>query len=270
MKLLAIIATLITLVVIGVWQLRTPEPSESPQPGKGAESSNAESARNSDIAESQGPGSEAVRGRLFDPGYENDPELIAAAKAAGLPPACVIAVAKFWRYQIPLEPSACPSPYEAALRDAKGPVYPRPGQSHPYDQYSNSKLETMAMFDPAAAMILARRVEDDQRSLHYYERALVLTGNPQPLVEWLNYRIGGVSIAADGTIDVKEAKLSYKIYLVASEFGLGEGVAEHYEQQLLAAGADITATKAKAERITNQIKAERRGLFPNANNKEET
>ena len=265
MRNVLLIVMLLTLG-IGLWSLQSsdqPGPQNTPYSEKDVPpSAGVKADEDEDKVNLKGHPFELDRDRLFDRGYENDPELQAFAKAHDTPPACIIALAKYKLHGIPVEPGVCPNPYEASLKPAEGPVLPGPRDPHPYDQYPDASLKAMAEYDPAAALIFARRVENDQVSLRYYERALVLTGNPQPLVEWLNYRTAGENFSTNETIDVDQAKVGYKIYLVTSAFGLGKGVAEDYEERLVGAGVDIDAVKAEAEEITERIKKERNSLFP--------
>lgn len=267
MRNVLLIVSLLALVGIGLWTFRSSDELASPKPSESVQdvppNTRAKANESEDRVKLEGDSFELDRDRLFDRGYENDPELQAFAEAHDTPPACIIALAKHKFHGIPMEDGACPDPYQASLKAAEGPALPGPSDPHPYEQYSDASLKAMAEYDPAAALIYARRVENDQVSLHYYERALVLTGNPQPLVEWLNYRTPGENFSANESIDVDQARVGYRIYLVTSAFGLGEGVAEDYEDRLVTAGVDVDAVRAEAEEITERIKKERNSLFPN-------
>ena len=120
-----------------------------------------------------------------------------------------------------------------------------PGTEHPYGVYSDADLEVMATASPEAAIILARRTVDDDESRHLYEQAVVLSGNPRPLEEWLLLRHGGVEYI-DGELNVETAKIGYEIYLILAKFEYGHEGRRMYRQALTDAGVDLKPIKQKA------------------------
>lgn len=211
---------------------------------------------------------------LNDRSYENDPGIQEVARILDLSPACVIASAKYKLYKTQVPEGVCPT-QEYKATSSVTEVIPGPNDSHPYDNFSIEKLKTMSEYDPAAAIVLARKVEGNQESLRYYEKALILTGNPMPLIEWLNYRTPGEKLAPGELVDVEQAKLGFKIYLVVGAFDAGqggEGVAESYQERLTSVGVNLEPTKKEAAEIIARIKKERNILFPdsNSNNSQES
>lgn len=198
--------------------------------------------------------------RLYEKSYENDPGVIAMAKALEITPQCLIALGKSVDDGISVPAGVCDK-----HADANEIALPRPGEPTSYDQYTNAQLEGYATSDPVAAVVLARRLEDDEESRFYYERAVVLTGSPQPLMEWLHYRNTGVMhYDADGKLtDIKKAKTGYETYLIAAAFGMDGGIAAWYAEELRKAGVDPTSVRQSAQARINELRRQREAFAPN-------
>ena len=191
--------------------------------------------------------------RLFDRAYENDPDVQAIASKAGVPPACVIAAAKHALHQTPIEEGDCPQPGDVGTFPTLAV-----GATHPYNQYSNSELESLATSEPAAAVILARRTESDAEAREWYERAVVLSGIAEPLIEWMTNRsVGGLSFD-DGGLDVEYAKRGYELSLTAAAFGgESDSTIRTYQEKLKSEGVDLAPIEQRAAEQVARLRAER-------------
>jgi hypothetical protein len=130
---------------------------------------------------------------------------------------------------------ACPAPEEEEYDGLAIPV------DHPYHAYSDAELDSLAVSDPVAAVVLARRTESDEEAKKYYERAVALTGKTNPLIEWMYDReVGGLEWEND-VLDVEAAKKGYRMYLAAAEFsGEPDPVIKDFKNALEAEGVDLS------------------------------
>ena len=210
--------------------------------------------------------------RLFDLSYQTDPALVAFAEANNLSVECIVAASKSKLHGIELPEGVCARP---AQPESVAGYLLQPGEyadecefingdevchrvkisDHPYEQYSNSELESLATVSPEAAVILARRLQDNSESEKYYERAVVLSGKPGPLSEWMMHRnIGGLS-RRNGVLDIPKAELGYEIYLTMEALGYPAGSSDEFAQALKEEGIDLTTVRERANsRITRLTK----------------
>ena len=145
------------------------------------------------------------------------------------------------------------------------------------DVYSDEELRNMASTSPEAAVTLARRtVLDKDEAERWYERAVVLSSKPGPLIEWmLHQNIEGIdenSGVLDGDaiavypslllLDVEHAKVAYEISLIAEMLGFEQGVVvEKYEKGLTKEGVDLEPIRKQAEARFAQMTADRMELL---------
>lgn len=274
MKAVALLVILTILVGTGIWLLKDPDQPANPPESSYSKTDvlSSDEGRNQEWGvkkdnQEQELAFELDPDRLFDLSYENDPEFKAMAEKYGTTSSCIIALAKRKLHDIPIDPAACPTNLlEASLEgDTGGPVHPAPGEAHRYDSYSVAQLKRIADYDSEAALVLARKVKDDEISRQYYEKAVVLTGNPIPLLEWLAYRNKGGIHWDHEKLDVKRAKTGYEIYLIVEALGLNGSVAADYKQQMEAVGIDLTSVEQKAAETVARIKERGDVLFPDRN-----
>ena len=203
--------------------------------------------------------------RLYDISYEIDPALTAFAKSIGKSPACVIQLVKLQVEKSDVALDSCsldrdtsadamvvvPGSYETVCKMQGGREYCRRVKvgDHPYEKYSDDQLRSLAESSPEAAVILARRLPDDEQSESYYEKAVALSGRPGPLEEWMLHRNLGGLVHVDGVLDVDKAILGYEIYLTTNRLGgYGASALPEYERVLLDANIDLAPVKDRAER----------------------
>lgn len=203
-----------------------------------------------------GPARKVLRldpARLFERGYENDPDLQAVAKRAGVSTACLIAEMKQALHQIAAPEGLCPP--LGASEDIKTLAV---GTNHPYNRYSNAELESLATAEPAAAVILARRTESDAEARKWYERAVALSGITEPLIEWMYDRGPGALSWTDGVLDVNSAKEGYKTLLVVTALGGYEDpIIETYQRELEEEGVDLEPVEQAAAADADRLRQER-------------
>jgi hypothetical protein len=220
---------------------------------------------------------ELDKNRLFDKAYEADPDLVAFAEANDLSAACVVAVAKNYYHKIDVPDHACPAPGVFA---SNTDIYLLPGeyeevchtvredeicrriktQDHPYEKYSDDELKSLSLSSPEAAVILARRTEDDSASIKYYERAVALSGKPGPLEEWMMHRDTGGIVHINGLLDTEKAKIGFEIYLTIAALGGSDEPAKEYARLLSQNNIDIEPIKKLAAERVASITAQRRAL----------
>lgn len=214
-------------------------------------------------------------GRLYDVAYEADPALIAFATSIGKTPACLIDIVRMQvegstepparcEYKAPSHASdqvVIPGAYETVCRTIGTQEICRRVKvaDHPYEQYSDGELRSLAETSPEAAVILARRSPDDSEAEAYYERAVALSGKPGPLEEWMLHRNLGGLVHIDGSLDVGKAKMGYEIYLTTSRLGYGVEAVAEYERVLIEAEIDLAPIRSRAnerfERLTETREA---------------
>jgi hypothetical protein len=200
---------------------------------------------------------------------ESDPGIIALAKEAGATPRCIV---EGLRAQMELLEYMETNPqfnpihdrYEYAnpvseeciqeRRDrltSSVPAYEI--QNHAYEQYTDGQLEALAPYEADAAVLLARRIEDDRTSRTYYELAAQVTQDAKPLDEWL-LRRGSVEYAND-VLNVDLAKLGYETALIAQAFGSEfSSIREMYREALVEAGVDLAPVEASAGERISELK----------------
>ena len=213
--------------------------------------------------------------RLYDLSYEADPDLVAFANSIGKTPACLVDLVKRQVEGSAEAPLRCtdmppghasnkvviPGTYEMVCRNMGAHEVCRRVKvaDHPYEQYSDAELRSLAQTSPEAAVILARRSQDDSEAEAYYERAVALSGKPGPLVEWMLHRNLGGLVRIGGALDVDKATLGYEIYLTTSRLGYGADAAAEYERILVEANIDLAPVRARAnerfERLTDAREA---------------
>lgn len=214
-------------------------------------------------------------GRLYDLSYETDSGLVAFAESIGKTPACLIDLVKRQVEGSAEAPLRCadrpsghasnkvvtPGTYETVCRNMGAQEVCRRVKvaDHPYERYSDAELRSLAETSPEAAVILARRSQDEGEAEAYYERAVALSGKPGPLEEWMLHRNLGGLVHIGGSLDVDKAKLGYEIYLTTSRLGYGADAAAEYERMLVEANIDLAPIQARAnerfERLTDTREA---------------
>lgn len=137
----------------------------------------------------------------FSSNAENDPQVVALAEATGSSPRCLVEqlraheelleymgtnpefdpVSQEYEYANPVS-EECKQEWWARMREPP-PAYEVNNPA--YEQYTDEQLEAMAPYEADAAVLLARRVEDDKTSRTYYELATQVTQDAAPLNEWL-------------------------------------------------------------------------------------
>lgn len=190
--------------------------------------------------------------RLYDISYEVDPELVEFASSIDVTPSCLIG---FIKAQIEKQPvphcgrvetadysayMLLPGVYETFCYSVDSDEVCRRVKTadHPYESYSDAELTTLSESSPEAAVILARRISDPQESVAFYEKAVVLSGKPGPLEEWMYQKDTGALQWRNGILDVEKAKVGYGVYAITSRLGYGERALQEYKHALVQAGVD--------------------------------
>jgi hypothetical protein len=162
---------------------------------------------------------------------EYDPGIIALAKEAGATPRCLVEDLRVYMELLEymeINPQFNPmhDKYEHAnpvseqcKQESRDRLTPKPlplyEVSNPtYEQYTNEQLEALAPYEADAAILLARRIEDDRTSRTYYELATHVTQDAKPLDEWLLTR-AFVEYNND-MLNVELARLGYETALIAN------------------------------------------------------
>jgi hypothetical protein len=196
--------------------------------------------------------------RLFDRGYENDPQVQAIAERLNVSPGCVIDQFKVQVHDTEPTQGACP---RMSLSGGGPAKQVDPGVDHPYQQYSNSELEQLANSSAEAAVILARRLQNDKESEKFYERATVLSGSPEPLMEWMITRDTGGLEYENNRLNVEKAQEGYETYLVAAAFGLSDKEVLTYREKLVEADVDLARAEAEAAERVEKLMAQRSAIY---------
>ena len=200
-------------------------------------------------ADEPAPEPEVDLNRLFHPSFQNDPELIAFAKEANTTPACLIEMMKNYWFGTPEPPfPECPEP-EPPEED---PLDVR-AENHPYTTYTNTELRDLAAADADAAVILARRLWDGlgegrqtEASLQWYEQAVIVSGKPDALFEWIvQNNHSGIGYTND-ELHVESASIGYEMFLTMQKIGF-KGSVTPWEEALTNAGVDLAPIQARAE-----------------------
>ncbi|MEM8685388.1 MAG: hypothetical protein AAGF72_18345 [Pseudomonadota bacterium] len=218
-------------------------------------------------------------GRLHDPAYAFDPELVRFAEANDISAQCLLAQVRFY-VEGASTASACdvdrwvgrhdslhilPGVYEEVCRTAGGEVDCRTERvaEHPFEKYADHELESLAVSFPEAAVLLARRSSDPAVSERYYEQAVALSGRPGPLLEWMQQRRTGGLEFVDSALDLEKAALGYEIYLTTSAFEHGAHAAGDYASALQQAGVDLAPIQRRAEERLHRLQRLRVALVGN-------
>ena len=80
-----------------------------------------------------------------------------------------------------------------------------------------------------------------------YERAVVLSGKPGPLLDYMVYTNTVGLERTDGVLDVERAKVGYEMTLTMAKFRDAEDEIIFYEEALTEAGIDLAPMRAKAD-----------------------
>lgn len=216
--------------------------------------------------------------RLYDLAYENDQRLADFARSINKSPACVIAIAKLHIDNLDTIRSSCknsdpstlnesfvvlPGTYETVCRTLGGDEVCRRVKvaDHPYEKYSSDELGALATTSPEAAIILARRLEDDDSSERLYEQAVALSGRPGPLEEWMLHRNVGGLVYVNGQLDVEKAIVGLEIYLTTARLGYAEDAVAEYVRVLRSENVDIDEIQQRADARFSRISATRKSLL---------
>lgn len=215
--------------------------------------------------------------RLGDPAYETDVDLVRLANGYGLTASCLLAQVRLRTAGSPVR-DACdaarwvarhdglhvlPGTYEdvCRLRGAQVVCRPEKVAAHPFEQFENHELESLALSSPEAAVVLARRLPDPAAAERYYEQAVALSGRPGPLLEWMTRTgTGGLEFYGD-QLDVGKAMLGYEIYLVMTAFEHGRQAADDYAGMLAGAGVDLEPIRQRAGERLERLRRLRLSLL---------
>jgi hypothetical protein len=201
---------------------------------------------------------------------EYDPGIIALAKEAGATPRCRVEELRAYRelleymetnpkfnpmhdkyeYANPVS-EECKQESRARLTPKPLPLYEVSNTA--YEQYTNEQLEALAPYEADAAILLARRIEDDRTSRAYYDLATRVTQDAKPLDEWL-LRRGSVEYNND-VFNVEPARLGYETALIAEAFGSElSNTTEMYRDALVEEDVDLTPIEASARERIAELK----------------
>jgi hypothetical protein len=195
-------------------------------------------------------------GRLREKSYETDPDIQVIARELGVMPACVIALAQYQILHMAMEDGVCPQPPQAEPARMLAVA-----MDHPYVKYSDAELESLAISDPIAAVVLARRTESDAKARKLYERAVALSGLTDPLLEWMSLRDSAGLFRKNGVLDVEAAKKGYAIFLtVAALEGHEDPIIETYQRELRNQGVDLGIIERQAAQHVADLRRERKEL----------
>jgi len=127
-------------------------------------------------------------------------------------------------------------------------MYVEPGPE--YANYTLAELESLAVVSAEAAVMLARRTQSTDEAERLYERAVVLSGKPGPLVEWMHLRdLGGIE-HYNGVLNVDKALLGYEVALIQARFPYARQANKksvyYYERLLADAGIPLDAAREHA------------------------
>ena len=122
-----------------------------------------------------------------------------------------------------------------------------------YERYTDEQLSALAPYEPDAAVILARRVDDDLASRAYYDLATQVTQDSMPLDDWLLRR--STIERRNGVLNVEAAKLGYETALLAEAFGSElSDISRMYWDALREEGLDLTPVETSARRRVEELK----------------
>lgn len=135
------------------------------------------------------------------------------------------------------------------------------GVNHPYTKLPEATLQSLSYSDAVAAVVLARKTEDNEKARELYERAVALKWRPSPLIEWMTHRnIGGLSWT-DGKLDVRAAKIGYKVQLVVQAIaGYDEPMLADYKQALEENDVDTAEIEAEAATYLRELEEQHLAL----------
>ncbi|MGH8194918.1 MAG: hypothetical protein ACREQ8_11030 [Woeseiaceae bacterium] len=183
---------------------------------------------------------------LNERGYQNDPAVKYHAEMAQMTPYCFVETLKAHVNNDPM-PEGCPTGPIVDEEEGGRPDRMVVPDDNPYTEWSNAQLESAAVSDAVAAVMLARRMEDNAEARRWFERAVALTGDPGPLLEWMWNRETGGIYSENGVTDLAKLKFGYKIWLIAAEIeGQPSEALEVFEEELVAHHVDLREIKAQA------------------------
>jgi len=137
-----------------------------------------------------------------------------------------------------------------------------PASDHAYSVYSDDELRAMSVSDPDAAVLLARRTDNDDAAELLYERAVALSGSPDPLFEWLFNRHSRAGARTGGELESLEStETAYEIALTTSKIVDWPDGVQRYANELLAEGVDLAPIKQRADRRFDRLTRERQALL---------
>lgn len=250
MKVLQVMLVLVALAV-GIILLL---PSGDPPPDVLRDSPDASSAQHTErdrTAAKEEAASDDIDQRP-DTESVNDPEIIRAAKRAGTTPECILEAIRQHEDGIEARRECMAMPQQ----DPEPPLRVNPL----FDQYSNEELELLALSEADAAILLARRTQDDGKAREYCEKALVLMGNAKPMQEWIFTREAAGLEWTNSNLNVEKAKEAYEAWLIARAFGGPEYPAENIEQELIKSGIDPTPIQQDADARISELRAQRNAI----------
>jgi len=130
-----------------------------------------------------------------------------------------------------------------------------------YGRYTGEELRSLATSSAEAAVAFARRLESDTEAEQMYERAVVLSGKPGPLVEWMYARDQGGIEHYSGVLNVDKAALGYEVALVQARFPYAPNTTRdavaYYETLLEAEHVALAPIRARAAERFERLSRER-------------
>jgi hypothetical protein len=240
-----------------------PEPRSTPSAGQATPVVRAAKEEPGDVGDGSKENPVNLDVDVSSSNAENHPQVVALAEAIGSSPRCLVEelrafdelsqymatnpefdpVAERYDYANPVS-EECKQERQARLTPEPLPQYEVANPA--YEQYTNEQLEALAPYEADAAMLLARRIEDDRTSRTYYELATQVTRDAKPLDEWL-LRRATVEYNND-VLNVEPAKLGYETALIAEAFGSElSDTREMYRDALVKEGVDLAHIEASAE-----------------------
>ena len=164
--------------------------------------------------------------------YCNTSDGLEYAKVLNVTPHCAVAIVKYLYGVAPkeMERHMPPEPKPSDL----------PAEGHPYEALSDAELRDLAAGDADAAVVLARRLQYqyNDESLKWYERAVILGGQPEALAEWTWLSNNAGITYNNGILEVESVSLGYEMYLTLEKLGY-DGPVSEFRQALRMKPASI-------------------------------
>jgi hypothetical protein len=129
-----------------------------------------------------------------------------------------------------------------------------------YEGYSEAELQALITTSAEAATELGRRAETIEDAERYFERAVALSGSPEPLKELLGWYSSGGLQWNDGELDVDAAKAGYEIVLIMARFGNVDDSRKAFEEELKKADVPLAPIKQAADERYARIALEHQQL----------